>query len=91
MAMLARYINIQLKQVNEMNDHVEAKAARQANIAMRNQWMKSNSSKVYQTEYNSIRHYLGINVLIPNTTLDIVKKRKKVLEKLGARGLDIGV
>ena len=89
--MLARSSKIQLKQVKEMNDHIEAKASIQANITLRNQWMQSKQSKFYQTEYNRIRHHLGNNVLIPNTTLDIVKKRKKVLEKLGARGLDIGV
>ena len=89
--MLKRYSDIQLKQVKEMNDHIEAKASRQANIAIRNHWMKSKQSNFYQTEYNRIRNHLDNNVLIQNTTLDIVKKRKKVLEKLGARGLDIGV
>ena len=74
-----------------MNDHIEAKASRQANIMIRNQWMQSKQSNFYQTEYNIIRHHLGNNVLLPNTTLDIVKERNKVLEKLGARGLDIGV
>ena len=91
MAMLAKFSNLQLQQVKEMNDHIEAKASRQANIAIRNHWMQSKQSKCYQTEYNRIRNHLGNNVLIPNTTLEIVKKRKTVLEKLGARGLDIGV
>ena len=89
--MLARYSKIPLQQVKEMNDHIEAKASRQANIAIRNHWMQSKQSKFYQTGYNRIRNHLGDNVLIPNTTLEIVKKRKQVLEKLGARGLDIGV
>ena len=91
MATLAMFSNIQLKQVKEMNDHIEAKASRQANIAIRNHWMQSKQSKFYLSEYNRIKDHIGNNVLIPNTTLDIVKKRKKVLEKLGARGLDIGV
>ena len=89
--MLARYSKIQLKQLKEMNDHIEAKASRQANIVIRNQWMQAKQSKFCETEYNRIRDHLGNNVLIPNTTLEIVKKRKNVLEKLGARGLDIGV
>ena len=89
--MLKRYSDIQLKQVKEMNDHIEAKASRQANIAIRNHWMQSKQSEFYQSEYNRIKDHIGNNVLTPNTTLDIVKKRKKVLEKLGARGLDIGV
>ena len=89
--MLARYSKIQLKQVNEMNDHIEAKASRQANIAIRNQWMQSKQSNLYQTEYNRVRHHIGRNGVLPNQTLDIVKKRKKVLEKLGARGSDIGI
>ena len=89
--MLARYSKLQLQQVKEMNDHIEAKASRQANIAIRNHWMQSKQSKFYQTEYNRIKDHIGNNVLIPNTALDIVKKRKQVLEKLGARGLDIGV
>ena len=79
--MLARYSKIQLHHVKEMNDHIEAKASRQANIAVRNHWMQSKQSKFYQTEYNRIRGHTSNNVLI----------RKKVLEKLGARGLDIGV
>ena len=89
--MLKRYSDIQLKQVKEMNDHIEAKASIQANIAIRNQWMQSKQYKFDQSEYNRIKYHIGNNVVIPNTTLDIVKKRKHVLEKLGARGLDIGV
>ena len=89
--MLARYSKIQLKHVKEMNDHIEAKASRQANILIRSQCMQAQQSTFCQTEYNRIRDHIGNNVLIPNTTLDIVKKREQVLEKLGARGLDIGV
>ena len=75
--MLAKYSKLQLHQVKEMNDHIEAKASRQANIAIRNHWMQSKQSKFYQTEYNRIRGHISNNVLIPNTTLEIVKKRKK--------------
>ena len=77
MAMLARYSKIQLQQVKEMNDHKEANASRQANIAIRNHWMHSKQSNFYQTEYSRIRDHIGNHVLIPSTTLEIVKKRKK--------------
>jgi len=60
-----------------MNDHIEAKASRQANIMIRNQWMQAKLSKCYHTEYNRIRDHIGNNVLLPNQTLEIVKKRNK--------------
>ena len=87
MAMLARYSKMQTSQVKRINEEIEARATRASSIALRNQFTQAKTSKMYQTEYNRIRHHLS-NTLIPHQTVDIVKKRKKELEKLGAKGID---
>ncbi len=85
--MLNRYSQMQSSQVKRINDEIELRASRQSSIILRNQFTQAKQSKSYQTEYNRIRFHLS-NTLIPHTTVDIVKKRKKMLEKLGAVGLD---
>ncbi len=85
--MLSRYSNLQIDQVKRINEEIEARATTQSSIILRNQFTQAKQSKVYQSEYNRIRFHLS-NTLIPHTTVDIVKKRKKALDKLGAVGLD---
>ncbi len=85
---LNRYSKMQQqKQVKRINEEIEAKATRQASIILRNQFTQAKQSKMYQTEYNRIRNHLS-GTLIPHETVQIVKQRKKQLEKLGAKALD---
>ncbi len=76
MAMLNRYSKMQMSQVKIVSEEIEARATRQSSIILRNQFTQAKTSKFHQTEYNRIRHHLS-NTLIPHTTVDIVKKRKK--------------
>jgi hypothetical protein len=87
MAMLSRYSKLQISQVKRINDEMEARATRQSSIILKNQFLQAKTSKMYQTEYNRIRHHLS-DTLIPHTSVDVVKKRKKKLEAMGALGLD---
>ncbi len=87
MAQLARYIKLQTKQLQHLNEQIEARALRQQNIVIRNQWMQANTSKNYQTEYEGIRSHLEHN-LIPHKTKEKAKNRKRDLEALGARAID---
>ncbi len=87
MSLLARHSKMQTKQLQFMNEQIEARAARHQNITIRNQWMQAKTSKNYQTEYDRIRSHLENNIL-PHETKEKVKHRKRDLEALGARAID---
>ena len=87
MARLNRYSKMQQAQVKLINDEIEARATKQSSIVLRNQFTQAKTSNMYQTEYNRINNHLS-GTLIPHKTVEIVKRRKKELEKLGARGID---
>ncbi len=87
MAMLNRYSKMQQAQVKRINDEIEARATKQSSRVLRNQFTQAKTSKMYQTEYNQIKKHLS-GTLIPHKTVEIVKTRKKELEKLGARAID---
>ncbi len=86
MAMLNRYSKMQQEQVKRINEEIEARATKQSSIVLRNQFTQAKQSKMYQTEYNRIKNHLS-GTLIPHQTVEIVKRRKKELEKLGARAM----
>ena len=67
---------MQTKQSEFMNAQIEARASRQQNITIRNQWMQAKTSKNYQTEYDRIRSHLQ-NSLAPGQTVETINKRKK--------------
>jgi hypothetical protein len=87
MSLLARHSKMQMKQLQFMNEQIEARTARQQNITIRNQWTQAKTSKNYQTEYDRIRNHLENN-LLPHETKEKVKNRKRDLEALGARAID---
>ncbi len=87
MAELARHMKQQTKQLQFMNSQIEARAARSSNIMLRNQMMQAKTSANYQTEYDRIRNHLANNI-VPHTTKEKVKGRKRELEALGARAID---
>ncbi len=78
---------MQTKQLQFMNEQIEARASRQQNIAIRNKWMQAKTAKNYQTEYDRIRNHLE-NSILPHETKEKVKNRKRDLEALGARAID---
>jgi hypothetical protein len=87
MSLLAKHSKMQTKQLQHMNEQIEARVARHQNIVIRNQWMQAKTSKNYQTEYDRIRNHLANN-LLPHETKEKVKNRKRDLEALGARAID---
>ncbi len=87
MSLLAKHSKMQTKQLQHMNEQIEARVARHQNIAIRNQWMQAKISKKYQTEYDRIRSHLENNIL-RHETKEKVKNRKRDLEALGARAID---
>ena len=87
MSLLARHSKMQTKQLQYLNEQIEARASRHQNITIRNQWMQAKTSRNYQTEYDRIRNHLANN-LLPHETKEKVKNRKRDLEALGARGID---
>ena len=87
MPLLARHSKMQTKQLQFMNEQIEARASRQQNIAIRNQWMQAKTAKNHQTEYDRIRSHLENNIF-PHETKEKVKNIKRDLEALGARAID---
>ncbi len=87
MSLLARHSKMQTKQLQHMNEQIEARVARHQNVIIRNQWMQAKTPKNYQTEYDRIRNHLE-NKFLPHETKEKVKNRKRDLEALGARAID---
>ncbi len=87
MAMLNRYSKMKQEQVKRINDEIEARATKASSITLRNQFTQAKTSKLYQTEYNRIKNHLS-GTLISHQTVEIVKRRKKDLGRLGARAMD---
>jgi uncharacterized protein (DUF111 family) len=85
--MIAMHMRMQMNRLEGLNKDIEVKAARRANIDLRNKWQQAKTVKNYQTEYDRIRNHLN-NSTMPSTTKDVITKRKKALEGLGAKALD---
>ena len=85
--MLAKHMNMQLKQLERMNKEMEVRSSRRANLEIRNKWMQAKNIKNYQSEYDRIRSHMA-NSSVPFETVQRLSNRKSVLEKLGAKALD---
>ena len=56
-------------------------------ISLRNKWLKDQKIANYQNEYDRIRGELSKSNL-QGKTVEMLKKRKDMLEKLGAKAFD---
>ena len=85
--MLAKHMNMQLRQLERMNKEMEVRGTRKANLEIRNKWVQSKNIKNYQSEYDRIRSHMA-NSAVPFESVERLQSRKSVLERLGAKAFD---
>ena len=85
--MLAKHMNMQLRQLERMNKEMEVRGTRKANLEIRNKWHQAKNIKNYQSEYDRIRSHMA-NSVVPFETVQRLNNRRSVLEKLGAQAFD---
>ena len=85
--MLAKHMNMQLKQLERMNKEMEVRSTRKANLEIRNKWHQAKNIKNYQSEYDRIRSHMA-NSAVPFETVQRLNNRKSVLEKLGSQAFE---
>ena len=87
-----KYMNIQLSQLERMNKEIEVRHNRTININIRNGWLRSQTLKNYQSEYDRVRNHMS-NSATNSTgewiTRDKLNNRKGALEKLGAQAFHV--
>ena len=80
-------MNMQLSQIERINKEIETRHNRTANLNIRNGWLRSQTIKNYQSEYDRIRSHME-NSAMPYVLRKTVNSRKAALEKLGAQAFD---
>ena len=85
--MLAKHMNMQLKQLERMNKEMEVRGTRKANLEIRNKLEQATHIKNYQSEYDRIRAHMA-NSVVPYETVQRLNSRRSVLEKLGVQAFD---
>ena len=81
-------MNMQISQLERLNKDIETRHNRIANIAIRNGWLRAQTIKNYQSEYDRIRNHLATSATNSTgewITRDKLNNRKGALEKLGAQ------
>ena len=85
---MRKYMDMQSSQLERINKEIELRHNRTANLNIRNGWLRAQTIKNYQSEYDRIRNHLAGSAT-NNTgewvTRDKLKNRKLALEKLGAQ------
>ena len=70
-----------------MKDQLDARDTKIRSINLRKEWLQRQTANNYQLEYDRIRNTMSHSV-VPNTTVDMMKRRMKRLEDLGAQAVD---
>ena len=90
---MRKYMDMQSSQLERLSKEIELRHNRTANLNIRNGWLRGQTIKNYQSEYDRIRNHLG-NSAVNSTgaewiTRDKLNNRKRALEKLGAKAFNI--
>ena len=90
---MRKYMDMQSSQLERISKEIELRHNRTANLHIRNGWLRGQTIKNYQSEYDRIRNHLG-NSAVNSTgaewiTRDKLRNRKAALEKLGAKAFNI--
>jgi hypothetical protein len=81
---MEKYSKMQLSQLKDLNNHIEARLTRTKSIALTNEWRQKQNMRNYQSEHDRIRNELE-NSALPYQTQDSIKKRKIELEQMGVK------
>ena len=84
---LEKAIQNRMKYYKDLKDKLEIHQTKVSSLALRNQWLRDQKIANYQNEYDRIRGELSKSNL-QGKTVEMLKKRKDMLEKLGAKAFD---
>ena len=83
---LEKAIQNRMKYYKDLKDKLEIQT-KVSSLALRNQWLRDQKIANYQNEYDRIRGELSKSNL-QGKTVEMLKKRKDMLEKLGAKAFN---
>ena len=84
---MRRRMNMQSSQLERINKEIELRHNRTANLNIRNGWLRAQTIKNYQSEYDRIRSHME-NSAMPHVLRESINRRKQTLERLGAKAFD---
>jgi hypothetical protein len=87
MPQLARRSKMQTKQLELLNQQIEAKSTRMWNLALRNKWQEMKNIKNYQSEYDRNGNHLANNTLTHNHQRGASPRNKWSARSLWRKGL----
>ena len=76
-----KYSKMQLKQLKNLHEQVEARRNRVNNFAFMNELRQHQTRNTYKLEYDRIRNALS-NSATPYDTKEVIKRRINTLDKL---------
>ena len=76
-----------MKYYKDLKDKLEIHQTKVSSLALRNQWLRDQKIANYLNEYDRIRGELSKSNL-QGKTVEMLKIRKQMLEKLGAKAFD---
>jgi hypothetical protein len=83
---LEKAIKNRMQYYKDLKDKLEIQT-KVSSLALRNQWLRDQKIANYQNEYDRIRGELSKSNL-QGKTVEMLKKRKEMLEKLGAKAFN---
>ena len=84
---LEKAIQNRMKYYKDLKDKLEIHQTKVSSLALRNQWLRDQKIANYQNEYDRIRGELSKSNL-QGKTVEMLKKRKDMLEKLGSKAFN---
>ena len=84
---LEKAIQNRMKYYKDLKDKLEIHQTKVGLNSLRNQWLRDQKIANYQNEYDRIRGELSKSNL-QGKTVEMLKKRKEMLEKVGAKAFD---
>jgi len=84
---LEKAIKNRMQYYKDLKNKLEIHQIKVSSLALRNQWLRNQKIANYQNEYDRIRGELSKSNQ-QGKTVEMLKKRKEVLEKLGAKAFN---
>ena len=84
-----KHITNRLHYFKNLQKQLDAQATKASSIALRKRWLEKQKKMNYQNEYDRIRGEIARQTVFHGgTSLESLKNKKNVLEKLGAIAID---
>ena len=86
---IEKHITNRLHYFKNVQKQIDAQATKASSIALRKRWLEKQKKMNYQNEYDRIRGEIARQTVFHGgTSLESLKNKKNVLEKLGAIAID---